>query len=231
VPKHPNKVYAISKRALDVVLGGFLFILTSPVVSLAALAIWLETPGNPFFIQTRIGLGGQPFKIFKLRGMYIDAPARFPELYDYQKFGDLDFFFHYQKDPRITSIGKFLRHASIDELPNFLNVVLGSMSLVGPRPEIPEVIRLYGEQGQAYVSVKPGVTCLSKITGRDMLTKRESVELDLNYVKRMSFRLDLEILWKTFGNVLFLRDELPDRDSYSRAKPTNRSASAQSESD
>ena len=206
---YPSCVYPIAKRSLDIVLGGVLFIVSLPVVLLAALAVALETPGNPFFVQERVGKKGKLFKIFKLRGMHIDARHRFPHLYDYAKFTDLDFYFHYEQDPRITEVGKFLRRASIDELPNFLNVVMGTMSLVGPRPEIPEVLALYGAKAIQYTSVKPGVTCLSKITGRDLLTKEESVNLDLEYIERMSIMLDAKILWRTFTNVLFLRDRLP----------------------
>jgi lipopolysaccharide/colanic/teichoic acid biosynthesis glycosyltransferase len=231
VHNHSNPLYAIAKRALDVVLGGVLFILSAPVVLLAATAVWLESPGSPFFIQTRIGLNGKPFRIFKLRGMHVDARERFPELYDYQKFDNLDFHFHYEPDPRITRVGRFLRRASIDELPNFLNVVFGSMSLVGPRPEIPEVLTLYRESALRYISVKPGVTCLSKITGRDLLTKRQSVELDLGYVDRMSFGLDLQILWRTFGNVLFLRDEIPQQEEFVSAKGAEQRAPVSSHTD
>jgi lipopolysaccharide/colanic/teichoic acid biosynthesis glycosyltransferase len=231
VPNHSKVLYAIAKRALDVVLGGVLFILSTPIILLAAAAVWLESSGSPFFIQTRIGLNGKPFKIFKLRGMHIDARERFPELYDYQKFDNLDFHFHYEPDPRITRVGRFLRRASIDELPNFLNVVLGSMSLVGPRPEIPEVLTLYMESTLRYISVKPGVTCLSKITGRDLLTKRQSMELDLGYIERMSFGLDLQILWRTFGNVLFLRDKVPQQQEFVTAKAADQPAPVSSDTD
>jgi lipopolysaccharide/colanic/teichoic acid biosynthesis glycosyltransferase len=231
VHNHSNPLYAIAKRALDVVLGGILFVLSAPIILLAAAAVWMESTGSPFFIQIRIGLDGKPFKIFKLRGMHIDARERFPELYDYQKFDNLDFHFHYEPDPRITRVGRFLRRTSIDELPNFLNVVLGSMSLVGPRPEIPEVLKLYKESALRYVSVKPGVTCWSKITGRDLLTKRQSVELDLGYIEKMSFGLDLQILWRTFGNVLFLRDEIPRREEFATAKVPKQRATVSSQTD
>jgi lipopolysaccharide/colanic/teichoic acid biosynthesis glycosyltransferase len=99
-----------------------------------------------------------------------------------------------------------LRKTSIDELPNLWNVVLGDMSLVGPRPEIPEVLNLYGPYRQQYLSVKPGVTCLSKCTGRDRLTKRETIEFDIEYIRTRSFRRDVSILWRTFRGVLLRRD-------------------------
>jgi lipopolysaccharide/colanic/teichoic acid biosynthesis glycosyltransferase len=169
---------------------------------LAAIAVRIETKGNPFFIQKRIGRGGKPFNIIKLRGMYIDARTRFPHLYDYTRFGGLDFHFHYEQDPRITRVGAFIRSTSIDELPNFLNVLLGDMTLVGPRPEVPDVLDLYGDYKSEYVSVKPGITCLSKISGRDNLTKRETIEMDLAYIRGNSLRMDSSILWNTLKGVL-----------------------------
>ena len=206
---HSTTFYLTTKRFFDVIVGSFLFVLSLPAVLLAALAIRLESPGNPFFVQKRVGFRGRQFKIFKLRGMYVDARERFPHLYDYKRYDNLDFYFHYEQDPRVTSVGKFLRRTSIDELPNFLNVITGNMTLVGPRPEIPEVLALYGALAMPYVSVKPGVTCLSKITGRDLLTKQESIEMDLEYVRGMSFALDIKILWKTMRNVISIHNSLP----------------------
>ncbi len=106
----------------------------------------------------------------------------------------------------MTRAGKFIRKTSIDELPNLWNVVLGDMSLVGPRPEIPEVLSLYGPYREEYLSVKPGITCLSKCTGRDRLTKRETIEFDLSYIRRRNLKLDLSILWQTLKGVMLRRD-------------------------
>ncbi len=199
-------LYCVTKRLLDVIIGGILVVLAIPVVLLAAIAIRLETSGNPFFLQKRVGKHGKLFTIFKLRGMYSDARKRFPELYDYRRFVGLNFLFHHAYDPRITRVGHFIRRTSIDELPNFLNVVLGSMSLVGPRPEVPEVFELYGEYAEPYISVIPGVTCLSKVSGRDRLSKDDTVKIDLEYVQSRSLRLDLQILAKTFRNTVIRRD-------------------------
>ena len=198
--------YHFGKRTFDLVVGFVLLLIAIPIVAVAALAIRLNTPGSPFFFQTRVGENGKPFKIFKLRGMYVDARARFPSYYDYSKKQDLEFCFHHEDDPRVTKAGNFIRKTSIDELPNLWNVVTGTMSLVGPRPEIPEVMALYGAYRDDYLSVKPGITCLSKCTGRDKLTKRETIEFDLEYVKKRSFSLDLQILWKTFRGVILRRD-------------------------
>jgi lipopolysaccharide/colanic/teichoic acid biosynthesis glycosyltransferase len=198
--------YAVSKRAFDLVLGSALLVVAVPIISVAAVAIRVNTPGSPFFVQTRLGTNGKPFKIFKLRGMYIDARTRFPTYYDYSAKRDLEFCFHHKEDPRVTPAGRFIRKTSIDELPNLWNVVLGDMSLVGPRPEIPDVLALYGPHRDEYLSVKPGVTCLSKVTGRDRLTKRETIELDLDYIRRRSFSLDWKILWRTLRSVALRRD-------------------------
>jgi lipopolysaccharide/colanic/teichoic acid biosynthesis glycosyltransferase len=201
-----RSTYESIKRAFDLLLGSVLLIMTIPIILIAAAAIRLETPGSPFFIQTRLGRDGKPFRICKLRGMYADARIRFPSYYDYSSKRDLDFCFHHVEDPRVTRAGMFIRKTSIDELPNLWNVVLGDMSLVGPRPEIPEVLALYGSYRQEYLSVKPGVTCLSKCTGRDRLTKRETIDYDIEYVRKRGFGLDLTILWRTFRGVVLRQD-------------------------
>ncbi len=207
-PLSSASVYAISKRAIDICLGSLLLLISIPVILVAALAIAMESPGSPFFLQTRLGRRGKPFRLLKLRGMYTDARQRFPELYSYSDQQGLDFYFHTADDPRVTRVARFTRRTSIDELPNFWNVVTGDMSLVGPRPEIPEVLKLYGVYREEYLSVKPGVTCTSKCTGRDRLTKRETIELDLEYVRTRSMSTDFKILWRTFCGVVLRRNVL-----------------------
>jgi lipopolysaccharide/colanic/teichoic acid biosynthesis glycosyltransferase len=199
-------LYRPVKRVIDFFVGAILLIFATPIILIAAAAIRIETRGSPFFVQTRIGKGGKTFKIVKLRGMFIDAPVRFASYYDYSEKKNLDFFFHHEDDPRVTRAGRLIRKTSIDELPNLWNVVLGDMSLVGPRPEIPEVINLYGSFREEYLSVKPGVTCLSKITGRDRLTKQETIEFDISYIRQRCLGLDISILWRTFRSVLLRRD-------------------------
>jgi lipopolysaccharide/colanic/teichoic acid biosynthesis glycosyltransferase len=198
--------YKVFKRLFDIVFGSILLLVSVPFILLAALVIRMETPGSPFFIQSRVGLRGKPFKIVKLRGMFRDSRTRFASFYDYSVKKNLDFCFHHEGDPRVTRAGAFIRKTSIDELPNLWNVLTGDMSLVGPRPEIPEVMELYGPFRDEYLSVKPGVTCLSKCTGRDRLTKRETIEYDIHYIRRRSFRFDLKILWGTVRAVLLRRD-------------------------
>ncbi len=202
----PSWGYLLSKRIVDLVFGITLLLISAPIFLCAALVIRLDSPGNPFFVQKRIGLRGKPFRIIKLRGMYIDARERFPDLYDYSGHTGLDFHFHYEEDPRVTRIGRYTRRTSIDEMPNFINVVLGDMSLVGPRPEVPDVMELYGQYAEEYLSVKPGITCLSKCSGRDSLTKEETIQMDLDYIQRRTFLLDAQVLWWTFVGVVLRRD-------------------------
>ena len=204
--RNASLIYDVTKRVFDLVFGLLLLLIAAPIILIAAAAIRLESKGSPFFVQTRLGQDGRPFKIVKLRGMFKDARIRFPSYYDYSNQQNLDFCFHHEVDPRVTRAGNFIRKTSIDELPNLWNVVLGDISLVGPRPEIPEVMALYGTFRNEYLSVKPGVTCLSKCTGRDRLTKRETIEYDLDYIRRRNFRIDLQILWRTFRGVVLRRD-------------------------
>lgn len=198
--------YHFLKRLMDLFFGTLFLIVSAPIFLIAAIFVRLESKGNPFFIQERIGLRGKPFKMIKLRGMFVDARQRFPDMYEYSDKNNLDFHFHTAHDPRVTRVGSFTRRTSIDELPNFINVVLGDMSLVGPRPEIPEVISLYGAFANKYLSVKPGITCASKCTGRDTLTKMETIKLDLQYIESQSIFLDIKILWRTFLGVVLRRD-------------------------
>ena len=199
-------LYEIFKRIFDVSIGLFLFIISLPILIIAIIAIRLDSPGNPIFLQRRVGRNGQLFTMIKLRGMFNNARELYPQLYYYEDRQDLNFYFHFSEDPRVTRVGKFTRRTSIDELPNLLNVVLGSMSLVGPRPEIPEVMNLYGKYRGEYLLVKPGITCWSKCTGRDKLTKEETILIDLDYVKNRSFGVDLKILSKTFFSVLGIKN-------------------------
>jgi lipopolysaccharide/colanic/teichoic acid biosynthesis glycosyltransferase len=206
-----------------------MFFLCLPVVLLAAVAIRMDSPGSPFFFQTRVGKNGKPFRIFKLRGMYVDAGERFPQLYDYSRHAGLDFYFHHEVDPRLTRVGAFLRSLSIDELPNFWNVISGEMRLVGPRPEIPEVLALYGDYRDEYLSVKPGITCLSKVSGRDRLTKRETILLDLDYIRRADLKLDLTILWQTFRSVVMRKDVFHKHEPVSEVPPAKLSSSSKAQ--
>ena len=199
-------LYDFFKRIFDFNIGFILFIISLPILIIAIICIRIDSPGNPIFLQKRVGRNGKLFTMIKLRGMFNNSMDLYPELYNYSDRKDLDFYFHFSDDPRVTRVGKFTRRMSVDELPNFLNVVLGSMSLVGPRPEIPEVMNLYGKYRDEYLLVKPGITCWSKCTGRDKLTKEETILIDLDYVRNHSIGIDLKILSKTFISVLGIKN-------------------------
>ena len=136
--------------------------------------------------------------------MFVDARQRFPEMYEYRYEPEevQDLRFHPGDDPRVTRVGRFIRRTSLDELPNLLNVVLGDMSLVGPRPEIPELLPYYGRSARLILSVRPGITSLAKLLGRDHFTFQETLELDLRYVRERSLRMDLGVLLGTVWLVL-----------------------------
>jgi exopolysaccharide biosynthesis polyprenyl glycosylphosphotransferase len=170
-------------------------VLLSPVMLAIAVMIRLSDGGPAFFIQTRVGKDGKPFKIRKFRTMVVDAEARFAEL---RALNDNDGAkFKMRKDPRITSIGGTLRKLSLDELPQLFNVLIGDMSLVGPRPPLPDEVTRYAAHVRRRLVVKPGLTGLWQVSGRSNLSWDESVRLDLRYVENWSLALDLQILWKT----------------------------------
>jgi lipopolysaccharide/colanic/teichoic acid biosynthesis glycosyltransferase len=202
----------IVRRLIDVVVSAAMLVVTSPLLAVAVLAIRLESPGPALFRQTRLGQHRKPFTIYKLRGMYIDAPQRWAELYDYDGLDDTaaaELRFHQERDPRVTRVGRFLRRTSIDELPNFINVLKGDMHLVGPRPEIPELAPYYVGEAARILEAKPGLTSLPKATGRDSLTFAETVALDLRYLDERSLRTDIKVLAMTAVTVLGQRHVHP----------------------
>jgi lipopolysaccharide/colanic/teichoic acid biosynthesis glycosyltransferase len=193
------------RRAFDIAFALAVLILSAPVVLAAMAAVRLESPGSALFRQQRMGRHGRAFDLVKLRGMYVDAAERFPHLYDYSAARPEDcahYHFHQTGDPRVTRVGRVLRKYSIDELPNFWNVLRGDMSVVGPRPEIPELAPMYGDRLARILSVRPGVTSPAKASGRDALSLEETIESDLGYVDNRSFRRDLLTILQTVENVV-----------------------------
>jgi exopolysaccharide biosynthesis polyprenyl glycosylphosphotransferase len=169
----------------------------SPLMLAIAVAVKLSDRGPALFVQTRVGKGGEPFSIYKFRTMVVDAEARLAEI---REQNDSDgVLFKVRKDPRVTGIGAHLRKWSLDELPQLVNVLRGEMSLVGPRPALPEEAAKYAAHVRRRLVVKPGLTGMWQVSGRSDLTWDESVRLDLRYVENWSFALDLQILWKTFS--------------------------------
>ena len=190
----------LAKAVLDRILGGALLLAASPVILGAALAVRLTSPGPAFFRQRRIGVDGRPFTMWKLRSMYVDAEQRRAALLAQSDRDGLMFKMH--DDPRITRVGRLLRRYSIDELPQLWNVVRGDMSLVGPRPPLPQEVDGYHDAVNRRLHVRPGLTGLWQVSGRADLSWEEAVRLDLRYVDNWSVAMDLLILWKTARAVL-----------------------------
>jgi lipopolysaccharide/colanic/teichoic acid biosynthesis glycosyltransferase len=193
-----------ARRGFDIVFALGVLTVTAPVTGLAIIAIRMESPGPAIFRQRRMGMHGSTFELLKLRGMYIDAEQRHPELYDYgvTRGGDESFYFHGRDDPRVTRVGRVLRRYSIDELPNFWNVLRGEMSVVGPRPEIPELAGLYGDSLPLLLSVRPGVTSTAKAWGRDALSFDETLARELDYIQTRSIACDLRTIARTASTVI-----------------------------
>jgi len=196
---------------VDVVLSALAISLLAPALLLVALAVRIDSPGPAVFRQQRVGRGGRLFTFYKFRGMYVDARERWPELYDHAYSADelQTLRFHPERDPRVTRVGRFIRRTSLDETLNFWNVLKGDMSIVGPRPEIPEMLPHYRDAAQVVLSVKPGITSLAKVTGRDELTFAQTLELDLLYVRERSLLLDAKIMLATAATVAIQRGVLP----------------------
>ncbi len=188
------------KRFIDVVGGAAGLVLGSPLLLLAAILIKIESRGPIFYRSTRIGRGGRPFTFLKLRSMFNGADRQRGDLHHLNECdGPV---FKMRRDPRVTRIGRFLRITSLDEIPQFYNVLCGEMSLVGPRPPIPEEVAQYESWQLHRLDVRPGITCLWQISGRSQIGFKEWMRLDLEYIRHQSFGLDMRILVKTIPAVL-----------------------------
>ena len=189
------------KRLMDVILSILAIIAGSPVFLLTALLIKITSPGQIIFSQVRVGKFGRHFKFYKFRSMYIDAEARKAELMKHNESGD-GVIFKMKRDPRITSVGRFIRKFSIDELPQLFNVLLGDMSLVGPRPPLPSEVRTYTLEARKRLNITPGITCLWQVSGRSELPFSKQIALDKEYIASQSAWKDFLILLKTIPAIL-----------------------------
>ncbi len=188
------------KRALDVALAALSLVVASPLMALVALAIKLDSPGPILLRQTRVGLNGKLFTVYKFRSMRVGADKELSRLQAHNEAqGPI---FKMRNDPRRTRVGRFIRKTSLDELPQFLNVLKGDMSLVGPRPPIPTEVEKYDDWHRRRLEVSPGITGLWQVSGRSQLTFDEMVMLDLYYAENWSLALDLKILLRTIPTVL-----------------------------
>lgn len=194
-------------RMLDVLMAAAALVLFAPVMLAIAILIRLDSPGPAMFRQKRVGRKGELFTFYKFRTLYADARTRFPELYRYQYTEDEINRLHFKvmHDPRVTRVGRWLRKSTLDELPNFWNVLTGDMAMVGPRPEIPEMLPYYDEKSLVKYAVRPGITGLAQTSGRGRLSFRDTVKLDVEYARTRSFGMDMKIIVNTIYRIL-LRD-------------------------
>ncbi|HEY0456508.1 MAG TPA: sugar transferase [Verrucomicrobiae bacterium] len=190
-----------AKRAVDLVFSFIALILLSPLFALIAVLIKLEDGGPVFFKQTRVGQHGCEFKMYKFRSMCLDAEHRLQELLakNHHRQGVT---FKIKDDPRITKVGKWLRKFSLDEFPQFYNVLIGDMSLVGPRPPVPREVAKYSPADRRRLAVKPGLTCIWQISGRAEIDFSGQVQLDVLYIESQKLWTDLAILVKTVPAVI-----------------------------
>jgi lipopolysaccharide/colanic/teichoic acid biosynthesis glycosyltransferase len=194
-----NESEEILKRIIDVFGSLVCIIIFSPVFIVAPILIKLDSKGPVFFKQKRAGKDGKYFAAYKFRSMVYNADKISKKDYSAEELSDL--IFQEKNDPRITRIGKILRRG-FDELPQLFNVLEGDMSLVGPRPEIPEIVKLYDRKEKIRLKVKPGITGLAIINGRGNITLKETINYDIEYIENWSLWLDLKILIKTLYVVL-----------------------------
>jgi len=200
-----NRSEEIIKRVMDIVGGLFGIILSSPIMIITAIAIKIDSPGPVFFKQTRVGKNGRLFKMYKFRSMCNNADAMKKQLMEQNEVKD-GAMFKMKNDPRVTKVGRFIRKTSIDELPQFFNIVGGSMSLVGTRPPTLDEVEQYDATQWRRISIKPGLTGMWQVSGRSKITDfDEVVKLDTQYIDNWSIFLDIEILFQTVLSV-FKRD-------------------------
>lgn len=200
----PNGLYhAYGKRALDLTLTLLLLPIAVPIVALAALALWMSGV-SPFYSQLRLGRHGQSFRLWKLRTMRPDADAVLEQILhaDPAMRAEWDATQKLKDDPRVTRLGHILRKTSLDELPQFLNVLRGEMSLLGPRPIMLDQRSLYGPTLSVYTAMRPGISGLWQVTERNDAEFARRAEIDIAYARGLSLRADLRLIWQTIRTVL-----------------------------
>jgi exopolysaccharide production protein ExoY len=203
-----NREYSrVAHRVLDIVASILLLIFFAPLMTIVAAILYFNDPGPLFFGQLRLGRGGETFRCWKFRSMVVDAEVRLADLLRNNPAARAEWAIgqKLRDDPRITEVGRFLRRSSLDELPQLFNVLKGEMSLVGPRPIIHAEIERYGRYFIEYCHVRPGITGLWQISGRNHTTYRRRVALDVTYARAKCLRLDLAILLLTVPRVLLAR--------------------------
>ena len=196
-------VEALAKRGVDIIGGALLAVVFSPIMAIVAILVKLSSKGPVFFAQERLGRDGKRFRLYKFRSMLQDAEQLLsakPDLQD--EYLRNNYKVPENRDPRITSVGRLLRRTSLDELPQLFNVIMGDMSLVGPRPIVPREIEHYGDYARLFLSTKPGLTGLWQVSGRSTIDYPKRAEIDLEYIRDQSLRNDVDILMKTFSTIV-----------------------------
>ena len=190
-----NVLYEVIKRIIDIVASFTGLIVLSPLMLVVSILIKLESKGEVIFKQKRVGLNGKEFYMYKFRSMVINAEELKAELESQNEMSGP--IFKMKDDPRITKIGKFIRKTSIDELPQLINVIKGDMSLVGPRPSLPKEVEEFETWMRERLEVKPGLTCIWQVSGRNNIDFEDWMKLDIKYVRERSFKLDIKLILKT----------------------------------
>ena len=202
--KHQSRLFPRAKRFLDISISLLVIIALSPLLLIVSILIKQESDGPALFKQQRIGLNGIPFTMFKFRSMNNGAHASRDQL-ELQNEMQAGVLFKIKHDPRITRVGKIIRKTSIDELPQLINVLRGDMSLVGPRPPLPNEVSQYSANDRMRLNALPGITCLWQVSGRSDIPFEQQVKLDLKYIERQSLKFDFILLLKTIPAVIKAR--------------------------
>lgn len=204
-PAYDRRVSVVAKRVFDAVVAGLALLVLLPILLVIALAIVIDSPGDPLFVQTRVGQYGRPFRLFKFRTMARDAERRRAEVEHLNESKAP--LFKCRNDPRVTRLGRFLRAASVDELPQLVNVIVGDMSLVGPRPRLPKELEGMMDRRDIVrrLEAKPGLAGVWQVNGRANNDFDAALALDLYYLDHWSFRFDLQLILRTFWVVLTAR--------------------------
>lgn len=190
-----NSRYKFIKRLIDIIISSLGLIILFPILLIVGIIIKLESKGPVFFSQKRVGLNGKEFNMFKFRSMVVNAEELKQKLESKNEMSGP--MFKMKDDPRVTKIGKFIRKTSIDELPQLLNVLKGEMSLVGPRPSLPNEVKEFEDWMMKRLEVKPGLTCYWQVMGRNNIDFEEWMKLDIKYVNDRSIWIDIKLIFRT----------------------------------
>lgn len=193
--------YSITKRTLDIILSFIAVIVLSPIFLIIGIAIKMDSRGPVFFAHNRIGKNGKPIHIYKFRTMVPNAETMI-EQFNEEQMKEFKENYKLKNDPRITRVGKFLRKTSLDELPQIWNILVGDLSIIGPRPVIGEELEKYGENKDKFLSITPGLTGYWQANGRSETTYEERMDMELYYVDNRSLWLDIKIFFKTIISVI-----------------------------